>query len=54
METSCLKNAHVADAFETLIEITSIELKKNTVKDDKILLNYNNYKKKKKKKNVFC
>ena len=54
METSCLKNAHVADAFETLIEITSIELKKNKVKDDKILLNNNNYKKKKKKKNVFC
>ena len=28
METSCLKNTKVADAFETLIEITNIELKK--------------------------
>ena len=29
METSCLKNANVSDAFETLIEITNIESKKN-------------------------
>ena len=29
METSCLKNKNVADAFETLIEITNIEAKKN-------------------------
>ena len=29
METSCLKNENVADAFETLIEITNIESKKN-------------------------
>ena len=48
METSCLKNENVADAFETLIEITNIEskkdnnhrrktisLKKNTKKEEK-------------------
>ena len=29
METSCLKNTNVSDAFETLIEITNIESKKN-------------------------
>ena len=29
METSCLKNENVSDAFETLIEITNIESKKN-------------------------
>jgi small GTP-binding protein len=29
METSCLKNKNVADAFETLIEITNMEAKKN-------------------------
>ena len=29
METSCFKNENVADAFETLIEITNIEAKKN-------------------------
>ena len=28
METSCLNNSNVADAFETLIEITHIELMK--------------------------
>ena len=41
METSCLKNENVANAFETLIEITNIEVKK-------LLLNL--YKKRKKKK----
>ena len=30
METSCLKNTNVSDAFETLIELTNIELKKNS------------------------
>ena len=54
METSCLKNANVADAFETIIEITSIDINKNKDKDDRIVLNNNNYKKKNKKKNVFC
>ena len=38
METSCLKNKNVASAFETLIEITNIEAKKNPkgfqIKDD--------------------
>ena len=29
IETSCLKNKNVANAFETLIEITNIEAKKN-------------------------
>ena len=29
METSCYKNTNVANAFETLIEITNIEAKKN-------------------------
>ena len=29
METSCKKNKNVADAFQTLIEITNIESKKN-------------------------
>lgn len=30
IETSCFKNKNVANAFETLIEITNIEAKKNT------------------------
>ena len=29
LETSCLKNSNVADAFETLIEITNREIKAN-------------------------
>ena len=29
METSCLKNTNVSNAFETLIELTNIEAKKN-------------------------
>ena len=29
METSCLKNTNVANAFETLIELTNIEAKRN-------------------------
>ena len=32
METSCLKNTNVTNAFETLIEITNIETKKNGFK----------------------
>ena len=35
METSCLKNANVADAFETLIEITNIESKNNIISEKK-------------------
>ena len=29
METSCLKNTNVSDAFETLIELTNREMMKN-------------------------
>ena len=29
METSCVKNTNVSNAFETLIELTNIEAKKN-------------------------
>ena len=39
METSCLKNTNVADAFETLIELTNLELKKNG--DDNENYDYN-------------
>ena len=41
METSCFKNENVADAFETLIEITNIEAKKNksNTSNDNIQLN---------------
>ena len=35
METSCLKNENVAKVFETLIEITKIELKKNINNNNK-------------------
>ena len=36
METSCLKNENVADAFETLIEITNREaLKKKSINNNK-------------------
>ena len=31
METSCLKNTNVSNAFETLIELTNIEAKKNNI-----------------------
>ena len=38
IETSCLKNKNVSDAFDTLIEITNIEAKKKPkgfqIKDD--------------------
>ena len=50
METSCLKNENVASAFETLIEITNIETKKNeniknsNIKDLNIENNNNNNK----------
>ena len=49
IETSCLKNTNVADAFDTLIEITNIEAKKNGKKltiDGIILKNEKNEKKK--------
>ena len=41
METSCLRNQNVPDAFETLIEITNIESKKNinnNIQDNSIKL----------------
>ena len=56
METSCLKNTGVADAFETLIELANIEAKKNSNskanKVGNLLLNKNN--KARKKKNLIC
>ena len=36
IETSCLKNTNVANAFETLIELTNIEAKKNQKNNIKI------------------
>ena len=54
METSCLKNTNVADAFETLIEIANIELKKNIQRSNsKVMINkkdHNNINKSNKKK----
>ena len=55
METSCLKNKNVADAFQTLIETTNIEAKKNNANKIKrsasrIVLTTDEYKKEKKKK----
>ena len=35
METSCLKNTFVADAFETLIELTNREQKSNLLLENK-------------------
>ena len=37
METSCLKNRNVADAFETLIEMTHIEAMKNKLNKEQNL-----------------
>ena len=53
LETSCLKNENVADAFETLIEITNREAKKakNGVNQNNISLTNE---KKHKKKNEKC
>jgi len=54
METSCLKNENVANAFETLIEITNIESKKNINNnmnlDETIKLETDKHKNKKSKK----
>ena len=48
METSCLKNKNVADAFQALLEITNIEMKKNTIKKtySKIYITKNEHMKK--------
>ena len=32
METSCMKNTNVANAFQTLLEMTNIDIKKNKTK----------------------
>ena len=49
METSCLKNTNVSDAFETLIELTNIEAKKYcNAKKEKKGINLENKKQKKK------
>ena len=50
METSCLKNENVADAFETLIEITNIESKKNNNNRRKTISLKKNTKKEEKSK----
>ena len=51
METSCLKNTNVADAFETLIEITNREaIIKNKNKSE----NFKITKSKNKKKSCSC
>ena len=51
METSCMKNTNVANAFETIIELTNIETKKNNnIKNEKL----GNIKFKKQKKKFFC
>ena len=52
METSCLNNTNVADAFETLIEITNIESKKNGNKNDNNNIKLS--KQKNIKKKCFC
>ena len=52
METSCLKNTNVANAFETLIEITNIEIKKNYVKEERLIVSKKN--KFNKKRRNFC
>ena len=49
METSCARNQNVTDAFETLIEITNIELKKNNNKINSLKLNINKINTKKNK-----
>ena len=53
METSCLKNTNVSDAFETLIELTNREMMKNkdNKKDSGNIVIDN---KKKKKKRILC
>ena len=48
METSCLKNSNVANAFEALIELTNIESKKNMNENDNLKLRKTIYRKKNK------
>ena len=44
METSCLKNKNVADAFQTLIEITNREAIKKKDDNNALVLNKKNLK----------
>ena len=48
METSCLKNLNVADAFETLIEDTNREAKKGGLNNSNFEINNDSGKKEKK------
>ena len=52
-ETSCVENKNVSDAFQTIIELTNFEMKKNEciAKSQKIKQDNNDNKAKKKK---FC
>ena len=56
METSCMKNTNVANAFQTVIELTNIELKRNKSLNDKNKdkIKISNKKKDKNKKNNCC
>ena len=54
METSCLENKNVADAFTTLIEITNIELKKNGIENSSLKLKRTFTKIGKSKKKCIC
>ena len=57
METSCLKNKNVADAFETLIEITNREAKKeiqDNIEDNSHGMKISNKNTKDKKKSKKC
>ena len=44
METSCLENRNVADGFETLIELTYFDAKKNMKENDEKKITLNNSK----------
>ena len=48
METSCLKNSNVANAFEALIELTNIESKKNMNENNNLKLRKTIHRNKKK------
>jgi Ras-related protein Rab-11A len=54
METSCLQNKNVADAFTTLIEITNIEFKKNSGGNNNLQLKKTYTTKENKKKRGIC
>ena len=56
METSCLKNTNVADAFETLIEITNREMIKNRNNNNnkKTILKINQIEDNNEKSSCYC